>query len=190
VEEIEEHIKSGKPAMLYFSTAPVVPDSVDAAQYAALKAFKDSCKSRSLYETYSGINEFKDKFYRQLQLKLNQDSYFVKRSSTTADRTSPVSSVPDVPALSREAQNLLKEAVQDPRGRLVRILSLDGIVIDTNKKRLTENGNPRSGAMWEGALQELHQSGLIIDRGSGEVFHVTRKGYDIANLLESGLNVH
>ena len=190
VEEIEKHIKTGKPTMLYFSSAPVVPERLDANQYAALNNFKDSCKPRGLFETYGSINEFKDKFYRQLQLKLNQDSYFVKRSSTTADRTSPVSSVPDVPALSHEAQNLLEEAVQDARGRLVRILSLDGIAIHTNEKRLTEKGNPRSGAMWEGALQELNQSGLIIDRGSGEVFHVTRKGYDVAKLLESRLNVH
>ncbi len=26
VEEIEEHVKTGKPAMLYFSASPVVPD--------------------------------------------------------------------------------------------------------------------------------------------------------------------
>src|SRR6266404_3884509 len=37
-----------------------------------------------------------------------------------------VSSVPDVPALSREAQTLLKEGVQDSAGKLVRILSLNG----------------------------------------------------------------
>src|SRR5438552_9179076 len=29
VEEIEEHVKAGKPAMIYFSSAPVRPDSVD-----------------------------------------------------------------------------------------------------------------------------------------------------------------
>ncbi len=94
-----------------------------------------------------------------------------------------VSSVPDVPALSREAQTLLKEGVQDSAGKLVRILSLNGVVIHTNGKRFVEQGNPRSGAIWEGALQELEQSGLIIDRGFKEVFHVTRKGYDVAGLL-------
>jgi hypothetical protein len=184
VEEIEEHIKSGKPAMLYFSTAPVVPDSVDAAQYAALKAFKDSCKSRSLYETYSGINEFKDKFYRQLQLELNQERYFTEDSAPAGDNASAVSSVADVPAISREARSLLKEAVQDPGGRIYRINSLGGIVIQTNGKGFVEAGNPRSGAMWEGALQELQQSGLIVDRGfKNEVFYVTRRGYEVAELL-------
>jgi hypothetical protein len=183
VEEIEEHIKSGKPAMLYFSAAPVVPDSIDAIQYAALKAFKESCKSRGLFETYGDINKFKGKFYRQLELKLNQEAYFREHSSTTADPASSVSSVPDVPALSREAQTLLKEGVQDPAGKVVRILSLNGVVIHTNGRRFVEQDNPRSGAIWEGALQELEQSGLIVDRGFNEVFHVTRKGYDVAGLL-------
>ncbi|MDE3088728.1 MAG: DUF4062 domain-containing protein, partial [Chloroflexota bacterium] len=46
VEEIEEHIKAGKQVMLYFSDAPVRPDSVDNDQYTELKKFKDSCKAR------------------------------------------------------------------------------------------------------------------------------------------------
>ncbi len=37
VEEIEEHIRTGKPAMIYFSSAPVRPDSIDNDQYAALR---------------------------------------------------------------------------------------------------------------------------------------------------------
>lgn len=53
VEEIEEHIKAQKPTMLYFSNSPVIPDSVDPDQYSGLKAFKVSCQSRGLYESYS-----------------------------------------------------------------------------------------------------------------------------------------
>ncbi|MBF4232785.1 DUF4062 domain-containing protein, partial [Vibrio anguillarum] len=52
VEEIEEHIKSAKPAMLYFSSQPVALDTVEPEQYAQLKAFKESCQNRSLYESY------------------------------------------------------------------------------------------------------------------------------------------
>jgi hypothetical protein len=184
VEEIEEHIKTGKPAMLYFSAAPVLPDSVDATQYAALKAFKASCKSRGIFETYADLNEFKGKFYRQLQLKLNQDSYFTEHSSPAVETAPSVSSVPDVPGLSREAQTLLKEAVQDSAGRIFRIPSLQGLVIQTNGKGFVEAGNPRSEALWAGALEELKQSGLIVDRSfKNEVFYVTRKGYEVAELL-------
>jgi len=33
VEEIEEHIKTGKPAMIYFSSAEIKPDKLDSDQY-------------------------------------------------------------------------------------------------------------------------------------------------------------
>ena len=48
VEEIQEHLRAGKQAMLYFSSAPVRPDSVDEEQYRALKQFKNECYKRRL----------------------------------------------------------------------------------------------------------------------------------------------
>ncbi len=66
VEEIQEHLNSGKPAMLYFSSAPVRPDSVDDKQYAALKKFKQECYKKGLVESYDSIGEFGNKFSRQL----------------------------------------------------------------------------------------------------------------------------
>ena len=71
VEEIEKHVSSGKPAMLYFSSQPAALDSVDSEQYSQLKSFKESCQSRGLYESYDSHSGFRDKIYRQLQLKLN-----------------------------------------------------------------------------------------------------------------------
>ena len=184
VEEIEEHIKAGKPVMLYFSAAPVHPDSVDPKQYEALKNFKDSCRSRGLLESYVDINDFKSKFYRQLQLKLKQERYFLKHSAPTGDGDATESSIPDVPILSREAQTLLKEAAHDPNGRLLRILSLEGLVIQTNGKGFVEKNNPRSGAIWEGAVADLEAAHLIADRGyKREVFGITREGYEVAELL-------
>ena len=49
VEEIEKHLNADKPAMIYFSSAPVHPDSIDNGQYSALKAFKESCKQKRAY---------------------------------------------------------------------------------------------------------------------------------------------
>jgi len=184
VEEIEEHIKTGRPTMLYFSDAPVHPDSVDALQYAALKKFKDSCKPRGLFETYTDINDFKNKFYRQLQLKVNQDAYFTEKSLASVELPEAISSVPDVPDLSREAQTLLKEAVQDANGGIMRLPHSGGLFIQTHEKGFVEENNPRSRAVWEGALQELEANGLIAAANyKREYFEVTRSGYEIAELL-------
>tara|TARA_R110002073_G_scaffold177188_12_gene335186 strand:- start:18527 stop:19411 length:885 start_codon:yes stop_codon:yes gene_type:complete len=66
VEEIEEHLNADKPAMIYFSSTPVRPDSVDEAQYSALKEFKQECFEKGLVESYESLTEFRDKFSRQL----------------------------------------------------------------------------------------------------------------------------
>lgn len=66
VEEIEEHLAAGKPAMLYFSNTPVHPDSVDDAQYKALREFRSACQKRGLIESYDSLEEFREKFRRQL----------------------------------------------------------------------------------------------------------------------------
>ena len=87
VEEIEEHIKLGKPAMLYFSSAPAPLDSVDADQYRALKAFRDSCKTRGLFATYSDVDDFRRKFSRDLQITMNSQG--VPSSGTASQSTAP-----------------------------------------------------------------------------------------------------
>jgi acetyl-CoA carboxylase biotin carboxyl carrier protein len=72
IEEIQEHIASGKPALLYFSSMPVRLESVDAEQYAALQRFKNQCKSIGLLETYDTIPEFSNKLSRHIAAVVNQ----------------------------------------------------------------------------------------------------------------------
>ncbi len=61
VEEIEEFSNSGKPILLYFSAAPVVPGSIDPEQYKSLLAFKRACRRHGLTEDYSSIQELRGK---------------------------------------------------------------------------------------------------------------------------------
>jgi hypothetical protein len=76
VEEIEEHIKAGKPALLYFSTATVSLVDVNLDQYKALEEFRELCKKKGLYATYGDPNEFRQKFSRQLASAINSPDYF------------------------------------------------------------------------------------------------------------------
>lgn len=66
IEEIEKHISLGKPAMIYFSSAPVRADSVDREQYDALQKFKVDCRRRGLIEGFESLTEFREKLTRQL----------------------------------------------------------------------------------------------------------------------------
>jgi hypothetical protein len=183
-EEIHEHIKAGKPAMLYFSSMPVLPDSVDSAQFSKLKDFKDWCQTNGLYETYSNINEFRTKFNRQLQLKLNKE-YFIKISqSSSKDGIILESSLPNIPDMTREAQILLKEASLAQDGIIFQLHFLGGFEVQSNGKSFGDSTNSRDQAIWEGAIDELEKLGLIKDKGyKRELFGITRKGYEIAEIL-------
>ncbi|MCX5868034.1 MAG: DUF4062 domain-containing protein [Proteobacteria bacterium] len=185
VEEIEEHIKAGKPVMLYFSKIPIYPDSVDKEQYDNLKYFMESCKKRGLFETYVNINDFKSKLYRQIQLKLNNDEYFTKGSMLEESDHIITSTTPDLPTLSREAQILLKEASRDPQGSIYRFPQTGGLLILSNKKQFITDKIPRTIALWEGVIEELERNELIETKGSTRTsFSLTRKGFQISDQID------
>jgi hypothetical protein len=182
VEEIEEHIKTGRPTMLYFSSAPVLPDSVDPEQYRQLKEFRQSCQSRGLYEPYSDIEDFRSKFYRQLQLKINRDEYF--RVTDDGGETFAVQTLPSGPSLSREAAFLLKEAASDRSGQILHLGHLSGTVVQVKGKNLVEDHNERSRATWVGALEDLEREGLIAPTSyKRNIFKVSRQGYEVADRM-------
>jgi hypothetical protein len=73
VEEIEEHLAAGKPAMIYFSDVPVRPDTVNPLQYAALLSFKQKCRARGLVEGYDSLSDFRGKLTRHLAQTVIRD---------------------------------------------------------------------------------------------------------------------
>ncbi len=142
VEEIEEHIVSGKPVMLYFSSQPVAIDLVELEQIQKLKAFRKSCQNRGLYESYDSHADFKEKFYRHLQLKVNEHSLF-QVSDENSVGTAVVESSIRIPALSQEAKALLKEASQDRGGTIIHARYISGTDIQANGKNLLPSNDRR-----------------------------------------------
>ena len=174
VEEIEEHIKAGKPAMLYFSSAPAALDSVDPEQYRALKAFKDSCKTRGLFETYADVDDFRRKLSKDLQIVMNADGLTLAETKTAAAGPPP--------ALSPDATTLLSAASADASGTILYGRYGGGSEISTNDKVFNEDSSARTIARWEGAIEELEKRGFIrAGSDAREVFEVTRDGYAAAD---------
>lgn len=182
VEEIEEHIKVQKPTMLYFSSAPVIADSIEPDQYEQLKQFKKSCQSRGLYESYSDLNDFRTKLYRQLQLNLNRHPYFQR--GDRRDAAQEVVELPRVPELSKEAAFMLKECSADQHAVIMNISYIGGQAIQVRGNNLIEDGNDRSRAIWTSALLELESLGYIEPMSAKrEIFRVTKEGYDALDRL-------
>ena len=183
VEEIEKHIQSGKVAMLYFSSQPVAIDTVDLKQVEQLKKFKESCQKRGLYEGYDSHADFKEKFYRHLQLKLNEHPLFKDITSEAIGEI--VESQVRIPQLSNEARILLKEASLDPQRNVILVHYAAGTDLQTNGKNLILLQEPREVARWEAAVDELVKEQLLVARGtSGEVFEITNLGYQIADMIQ------
>lgn len=178
VEEIEEHLRASRPAMLYFSSVPVRVDSVDEQQYSALREFKAHCQERGLVETYDSIQEFQKKFYRQLTQTIIQ-LYPVGDTETPEIKTlsNPA------PQMGEAAKELLLEAAKDQSGTILHFRSFGGISIQTNG-RTFDMSSPRAEALWEAALNELMALDLIQDPGyKGEIYQLTHKGYQVVDKL-------
>jgi hypothetical protein len=178
VEEIEEHILSGKDAMLYFSKAPADLDKVDPDQYALVKKLKSEFQQKGLTTDYDSSDDFREKFQRHLSMKLNDQRYFLHPDSPAP--TSAQSS-----SLSEKASTLLIECSKDPAGQIT-YESFGGgeFLLQTNDQQLNADSTPRTRAAWEAALKELLNAGLIQDAGTkGEVFEMTNKGYSLAEKM-------
>ena len=178
VEEIEKHVAAGKPAMLYFSNAPVHPDSVDPAQYQALREFRDRLMKQGLVEFYASVEEFREKFARQFAQTIVRD---FDESDVAAELTT---AVPPPPQLSPDAARLLAEAARTHGHILFEHTGL-GPIVSAGDTVLFEQGSAREEAKWRAALEQLVEAELIVDRSSnGEVFTVTDAGYRLADTLK------
>ena len=109
-----------------------------------------------LYESYDSHGDFKEKFYRHLQLKLNEHPMF---QVADVDQTElpVVESQTQLPALSQEARILLKETSLDRGGTIIHARYIGGTAIQTNGKNLIPSEDRREVAKWEEALEQLRR---------------------------------
>ena len=188
IEEIERGHALGKPVMIYYSKKLEDPDTFDSDQYTKLNEWKKKNESRWLYETYNDDADFKDKFYRQLEIKVNEHEIFQSRGEEINASFEIEELDRNIPQLSDIAQIILKEVSQSSQGytyvdwdlALMRVIG-DG----ANRKDLIPDENPRVVAQWRAALKELKDAELLEDEGNrGEVFTITHRGYAVADMIE------
>lgn len=187
VEEVEEHVASGKPAMIYFSAKPASLETVEIEQYKQVKAIREAWKKRGLIETYDDMHEFRQKLAKQLQLCLNSNQYL----SNLLRRDESILSIQSKEApsqaassyrLTSDATTLLKAAASDEHGTIVKMEYIGGQQIKAGKKSFGESSR-REFTKWEAALNELLKHGFVVDRGyKGEYFELTHEGWRAADL--------
>jgi hypothetical protein len=181
VEEIEEHLASGKQAMLYFSNAPVHPNNIDEEQFRAVRQFREASEPKGIVERYASISEFREKFSRQLTLTIIRN---FKLPPSNEAEIREIARQEELPPLSAEARQLLLEGSADPNGTVMCLSVMEGLIVQTNNKSFAEPGNPRVEATWKAAVDELEELRLIQPLShERHVFSVTREGYELADRL-------
>ena len=104
--------------------------------------------------------------------EVDNDEGFIQ---TDADQVAGVS-------LSAEARTLLVEASQDRHGFILYLQGHDSF--QTNGKDLCQDKSARSVVRWKSALDTLLSYGFLEKRGyKGEVFALTDRGFEVADLL-------
>jgi hypothetical protein len=72
LEEIDRVARAGKPIMLYFSKVGTDPEQIDLDQLRRLNTFKAATYPNALTESYKSQVDFRDKFARQLELRVRE----------------------------------------------------------------------------------------------------------------------
>ncbi|WP_454884768.1 hypothetical protein [Sphingomonas oryzagri] len=174
-EEIFRHVEAGRPAMVYFSNAPVAPQSIDIAEYERVRAFKSQLFEKGLVEEFTSPIDFKDKFRRHLEIQINGHPYLkgILEHISESEQDSLKSA-----EMSEEAAELLISASEDAHGTIMTFTTMGGRHIQTNGKVFGNPGNARSSALWESALGELRSLSYVVPRGAkGETYQITNAGY-------------
>jgi hypothetical protein len=185
VEEIMEHIRSGKPALIYFSSVPIMPGSVDVEQFNKLMDFKNSIKNQSFYKEYSDINEFQRIIFKDIQSLVNSELNLGDESINNSTITlTPLEKI--IKTLNEMARVLIQEIGQGGSGTIMIAKTLGALHFQTDFKGYTiDHNDGRQIAEFNDAIDQMETLKLIKDMGyKHEVFQITSLGYKIADLLK------
>ncbi|ARK09020.1 hypothetical protein A6C57_01095 [Fibrella sp. ES10-3-2-2] len=184
VEEINDHIKAGKQAMLYFSNAHVPPSKIDDKQLKAVKKLKKQYEKTSLFNTYDDLGSLRTNFTRHLSLAVQR--HFVPETLTpTPERIE--AELKASPSITNAAKELLLRLSQDSNLELMVVRTKSGLSAHTAGLDLVEPSNPRDEVKLMSAIQELVTIGYIRDKsnGRGQFYTPTQSGLDLVDSLVS-----
>lgn len=182
VEEIERHIESGKPVMLYFSEADI-KRGFDQDQLNKLEEFKKSSQDQGLYHSFKDIDDFKEKFSSHLQMLVNNEDYFEDERKLTDIGELNLSNIfgsTEEDKLREEAVTLLKESIENGEGHFTKHDDLSGwLTIQVRDKNLVETRDQREVAKWKKAIEELELQDMIEDvKYNGYRYNILETGYE------------
>ena len=121
VEEIDQFVAWGKPALLYFSSRPIDPNKIDLKQHKKLKSFKDATYKKALTGGFSRVDELRQTLLRDLMSQVRELN--ASRHSRRSAKLDQASKITDLILTHRrnkitpEEFQVYREALLGPRRR-------------------------------------------------------------------------
>lgn len=177
IEEIEEHIKAGKPVMLFFRKYNDLTKT-SSKELAKLESFKSSIKSKGLYREYNTEKDFEKAFSDALILFLT-DHWLKESISTTSKETSV--------RFTEEEIEILKSwtASNRPEAHSIRYMDGTSYIIGYLQFDVTD---ARSLVKWKDFFNRLEQVGFIelsrYSRSGDPVYQLCVPAYEYVDSLD------
>ena len=172
--EVEQALKVGKPAMVYFSDARVNLTGHAIPEGRAMEDFRRRYGA-AVIDSYGDEKEFRSKFSQQLEALLESHPMF--KSAGLVGKPVITEQKPDEP-LSECAQVILFEACDDFEGYIGHVKAGGTLRIQANGRQLVEPQDPANIAKWDAAFHELLSGGYIRGAGlNGQLFQISPKGF-------------
>lgn len=188
VEEIQSHVSSGKPALVFFSNKPVAPEILDPDQWRRLQEFRNWCRSKAVLFEYANVTEFEKDFKRQLRLAIYQDSYIKSVSSVEIESQDEVSVTTNDVSLNYEQALLLKFAANSKDAFVSFHRFMSGWEVSSGSETLSRNGSNRDEAIWRDAISGLEQLGLVDERSiDSGLYFLTSAGFEAADQIPNSI---
>jgi hypothetical protein len=179
-EEIENQLRAGRPALIYFSEARIDLKGAHILQGGSLDGFEKRYMTATV-DSYADDKELRGKFARHLDVTIGAHDHFKMDPSSSSPSTVPIPKILDprrTGPLSPWAQTILIEACDDFEAYIGRIKVGGLLKIQANGKQLVEQNDPASIAKWESAFQELLTGDFIRDAGcNGQLFQISATGF-------------
>lgn len=171
IEEIEEHVKSGKPVMLFFRRQNDIANT-PASEIEKLQAFKSSIKNRDFYREYDTPSTFEATFTDALEL-------FLANNWLSEPKPKDVSK--GSIELSEEEIEVLKTwvASDEPDAHFANYMGGTVFVLGSMSYDVTEG---RELVQWREFFNKLERAGFI------EQYRTNRQGNPVYQLRTSAFN--
>jgi hypothetical protein len=111
VEEIDQFVAAGKPAMLYFSSRPIDPDKIDLKQHKKLRQFKAATYTKALVGNFRSLEELRTTVLRNLSSLTQQLKSGRSSRSSKLEKTAKIAEL----MIALKEQNITPEQLEQFR---------------------------------------------------------------------------